>query len=326
VSHSFALDYSDPEEMEAAQLAANAQVVPLGRGPFCTRVVRVELEHLWLTRIHEGTPCLKHISLDPARAFITFLTEPGPDVIVRGLKMPADGMMRHSRDHSYYERTTGAAHWGSVSMPVEEMIAAGRALAGIDLTPPPDALVVTPPSGAFAKFQRLHSEIAVLAKDAPQIIANPQTAHGLEQSLVEALVTCLCRAEVQEQRWADQCHATVIHATVMRRFHRLLEHNPDRAIYVPEICAAIGVPERTLRLCCQEHLAMSPKHYLALRRMHLARRALLKAQSRATTVTEVAMRFGFWHFGRFATEYRALFGESPSATLRRPPDCCAVAQ
>src|SRR3954447_5031468 len=106
----------------------------------------------------------------------------------------------------------------------------------------------------------------------------------------------------------------------MRRFRRLLEANPDRAIYVPEICAAIGVPERTLRLCCQEHLGLSPKHYLTLRRMHLVHRALREAFGDDTTVTEVATRFGFWHFGRFAVTYRLIFGEPPSITLGHPPD------
>jgi AraC-like DNA-binding protein len=65
---------------------------------------------------------------------------------------------------------------------------------------------------------------------------------------------------------------------------------------------------------------MSPTRYLWLRRMHLARRALRMADPEATTVTEIATNYGFWELGRFSVAYRALFGESPSASLRRPPD------
>jgi transcriptional regulator GlxA family with amidase domain len=96
-----------------------------------------------------------------------------------------------------------------------------------------------------------------------------------------------------------------------------VEANPEQPLYIPEICKAIRVASRTLRMCCQEHLGMGPKRYLLLRRMHLARRALRQAASDARSVTDIATRFGFWQLGRFAVEYQSLFGESPSATLRR---------
>jgi AraC-like DNA-binding protein len=64
---------------------------------------------------------------------------------------------------------------------------------------------------------------------------------------------------------------------------------------------------------------MGPIRYLNLRRMHLVRRALLRADP-SKTVTQVATDHGFWELGRFAVGYRALFGESPSATLHRPSE------
>ena len=106
---------------------------------------------------------------------------------------------------------------------------------------------------------------------------------------------------------------------VMRRFERFLEENQGRPIYVAEICAAIGVADRTLRLHSLEHLGMSPHRYLWLRRMHLARRALALADPTTKTVTELANDRGFGELGRFSVTYRKLFGESPSATLRRAP-------
>lgn len=61
---------------------------------------------------------------------------------------------------------------------------------------------------------------------------------------------------------------------------------------------------------------MSPHRYLWLRRMNLARRALLHADPTARIVTEIANNYGFAELGRFAVSYRKLFGESPSVTLR----------
>ena len=98
---------------------------------------------------------------------------------------------------------------------------------------------------------------------------------------------------------------------------RLVEDNPEQPLYIPEVSKAIGVSSRTLQVCCQENLGMGPKHYLLLRRMHLARRALRGAQPDTASVTEIATRYGFWQLGRFAVEYQSLFGESPSATLAR---------
>jgi AraC-like DNA-binding protein len=132
---------------------------------------------------------------------------------------------------------------------------------------------------------------------------------------VHAMVSCICGGETAE---TGSTHHR--HAAVMWRLEELLEANSDRTLYLAELCSAAAVSERTLRACCQEHLGMSPTRYLWLRRMHLARRRLRIADPTATTVTEVATKYGFWELGRFSVAYGSLFGESPSASLRRPPE------
>jgi AraC-like DNA-binding protein len=110
------------------------------------------------------------------------------------------------------------------------------------------------------------------------------------------------------------------HDMIIARFEEFMETRPGQPLYLTEICAAIGVAERTLRVACEEHLGMGPIRFLSLRRMHLVHRALQRADSSTTTVTRLATDYGFWELGRFAVAYRALFGESPSESLRRPPD------
>ena len=202
-----------------------------------------------------------------------------------------------------------------MSLPVEELAPIAEAMAAVDFTPPRDTMLVMASPSAMARLKRLHAAAGDLAENAPEIIANPDAARGLEQELIEAMVGCL---DQQERRANNLAQGQ--HAIVMRRFHRAVEEHVGEPLYIPEICRAIRVSERTLRMCCQEHLGMSPKRYLLLRRMGLARRALREAVPDATSVTAIGTRYGFWELGRFAVEYQALFGEPPSATLRRQPD------
>jgi AraC-like DNA-binding protein len=177
-------------------------------------------------------------------------------------------------------------------------------------TPRVDEEIVTPPPAAMAKLQRLHAAAGHLAEQAPEIITRPEAARGLEETLIEAMVDCLVAPERHEDTAARRRHTAII-----QRFHAAIEASVDKAVYLPELCTRIGVAGRTLRLCCQEHLGIGPKRFLLLRRMHLARRALREASADAT-VKDVATEFGFWELGRFAVEYKALFGEGPSETLR----------
>ena len=109
------------------------------------------------------------------------------------------------------------------------------------------------------------------------------------------------------------------HTAIINRFEEVVAKNCDRPLYLAEICAAVGVNERTLRACCEEHLGMGPIRYPWIRRMHLTRRALLRADPSKVTVTRIATDHGFWELGRFSVSYQALFGKSPSASLLNPP-------
>ncbi|TFG38706.1 MAG: helix-turn-helix domain-containing protein [Candidatus Aminicenantes bacterium] len=66
----------------------------------------------------------------------------------------------------------------------------------------------------------------------------------------------------------------------------------------------------------QENLGISPQAYFTLRRLDLLQRALIEANPENSSVTDIAMQYGFHELGRFASVYRRQFGELPSETLR----------
>ena len=298
----------------AATIRGGAEMTVTGRGHFAAKLIRIDLHRLWMQRFSDNLPRIGYAPGMPGRAVISFRTQPGPSLLWSGVEMQPTNVMRHSNGKNTYQRSSGSAGWGTMSLPAEEMAAAGAAMAGCDLTPPRDTLLIAPQPAALARLQRLHAAAGQLAEEGPEIIANPDAARGLEQALIEAMIGCLGKGKVGEDSMAQWQHELI-----MRRFRRVVEENPDQSLFLPEICKAIGVSDRTLRLCCQEHLGMGPKRYLLLRRLQLARRALRETAAGVATVTEIAGRYGFWHFGRFAGAYRSLFGEMPSATLHRPP-------
>ena len=170
-----------------------------------------------------------------------------------------------------------------------------------------------PQPAAMSRLLRLHEATGHLAENAPEVLAIPAVAKGMEQELICAVLACLTDTTAATSTRPSQ-------QMVIRRFEQMLEANLNEPLYMPEICAAIGVPGRTLRHLCQEHLGVSPHRYLWLRHMHQTRLALTLADPHAKTVTEIAANHGFWELGRFAVAYRRLFGEVPSVTLRRSPD------
>ena len=94
---------------------------------------------------------------------------------------------------------------------------------------------------------------------------------------------------------------------------------------VAELALFCEVPERTLQRHFVAFLGHPPLAHFRHLRLAAVREALL-APSNGTSVTEIATSFGFAHLGRFAAEYRRLFGETPSATLARAPVLAREAQ
>ena len=87
--------------------------------------------------------------------------------------MQMTNIIRHSEGRDYFRRS-GSACFGAMSLPVEEMATAGEAIVGCDLTPPKDALSVTPSPLAMAKLQRLHAAAGRWLKTLPRSLPIPR--------------------------------------------------------------------------------------------------------------------------------------------------------
>ncbi len=104
---------------------------------------------------------------------------------------------------------------------------------------------------------------------------------------------------------------------IVRKAESVARLQSGEILHIGIISQYCGVSERTLRNAFRTTCGKTPYRHLRDLRMQETRRALLDAEPASTTVTAVATRFGFYELGRFSVEYRSIFGESPSETLRR---------
>lgn len=104
---------------------------------------------------------------------------------------------------------------------------------------------------------------------------------------------------------------------IVREVERYLDQNCDRPIHVSEICENIRVRRRTLYRAFDEAVGTGPIEFLRAKRLSMVHLRLRQARPEETGVVEIATELGFLELGRFAQQYRTLFGEYPRETLRR---------
>jgi len=103
---------------------------------------------------------------------------------------------------------------------------------------------------------------------------------------------------------------------IVRRVINAIEDDPGRRWTPAELAELAGVGVRRLQQGFREYVGQTPFQYLHEVRLGRAHRDLIDRDS-ASTVTEIALRWGFTHTGRFAADYRQRYGRSPSETLSR---------
>jgi AraC-like DNA-binding protein len=313
------VDFSDPESLEAAlQSTAQAEILPTARGQFQAQATQIGMDKLRMQRFQVKLPQIVTVATASDRKSVGFLVEEtSPDLFHCGLKVEPGDIVVYGNE-VLHQRSGSDFRYGTMSLSVEEFPAICRAIIGREFLEETRRRIVRPHPELMSRLLKVHKVVEQLAHGAADRLDHPQVRRALEQRLVHIMVRCLAGAA------GIQSVGAIRHEAIMVRFEEYLEANPGSPVYLAEVCAAIGVSERTLRASCEEHLGMGPIRFLTLRRMHLAHRALLRADASNATVTRIVTDQGFWELGRFSAAYRALFGAMPSETLRRKADPIAT--
>lgn len=104
---------------------------------------------------------------------------------------------------------------------------------------------------------------------------------------------------------------------VVRMCCELVQASPQMPISIAQLSGRLGISRRSLQTCFHESVGMSPGRFLRSLRLNDVRLGLSRYGAMPRSVRDVATDCGFWHWSQLSSDYRDLFGELPSATLRR---------
>ncbi len=128
-------------------------------------------------------------------------------------------------------------------------------------------------------------------------------------SVASMLVTGLLLAAVPE----DVAASGSMRPRTVHRVIEAIEADPARAWSPADLAEIAGVSVRRLQQAFREHVGTTPFGHLHDVRLERVHDDLV--HGRGSTVTDVALRWGVSHLGRFAAAYRKKYGELPSQTF-----------
>jgi AraC family ethanolamine operon transcriptional activator len=305
--------FTEAEDFEAAFREEGCLgLLVTGRGAFRARLTQVALHRLRLSAAEEYLPRIAFVAVPADMVLIMLPCGNGPPPVWGGIGMRTSDIMTVGAGQRLHTRTDGPSRSGSIWLPAAELVRYGSALTGAIFAVPSAARWLLLRPAMRRHLRHLHAAGIGAVESRSNAFIGAEAAHGLEQQLIEALVESLSKGSALEVT-----ATTRRHQDLAVRFEALLETQPERYLPMAEICAALGVSAQILRICCQEQLGMGLTEYVRRRRMQLVHRALRNGDPDAASISAVARRYGFRGLGRFAADYRALFGELPSTTLRR---------
>ncbi len=132
----------------------------------------------------------------------------------------------------------------------------------------------------------------------------------LEDLLMSSLITALVDNQTKRGPYQGQYNKYVEIAA------EYLTANLKSPIQSKILAKISGVSYRTLSRAFIKRFGITPLGFLRERRLYAAREQLIRSSPYEVTISNVAEEFGFNNLGNFSIQYKKLFGESPSETVR----------
>lgn len=167
-------------------------------------------------------------------------------------------------------------------------------------------------NGASASWWRMAKHFIEEMECSRELYGHVFFTRDLESALIKGLI--LAQPNNYSEELRQFLGVKLPHYLV--RAKDFIHVNAREELHLDDIENAAGVSRFKLFEGFKKYFEMSPMAYLKKHRLTAVRQEILEDAS-ARNISVIAMGWGFTHLGRFSTEYRKLFDETPSMTLQR---------
>jgi len=258
--------FSEASDFEQAlQSAVDIHVIVTGGIGFSARLTQVELQRLRIWENHERAPRIGFLTIPPNVLLALFSIGDQPSPTWSGRSLPKGEILTCDAGHRLHMRTAGPSRWGVISLPAEEFRGYFNRLTGQALTMHSLAQPCCASAAGCKLVRRLYTTAVRAAGRRPQTIVDLEAAHGMEQQLIHALVTCLS-AGTTEGAIGHRCQDFVAD------LEDTLRNETGRDADPTALPTELALSDEGLRRCCEQILGISPSDYVQLYLADSARR------------------------------------------------------
>jgi len=285
-------------------------ITQIGTGEFLTDSALVSSRDTALYRVQVGVRSVGVTVLDPDYlAFVIPVSWQG-EYILNGEAARSTRIYMPGDSKSFYIRGDSRETFGVVLRRDQfiETVAALRGIGPEDVNPNETTIELT---SAAANILRLRLAM-ILDQHENELMC---------QSLDKELFGLITDAYLSGCPEADSKPGRIQSPErIVRKAEERFMAAEGEAISLADLCAAAGVSKSALYTAFHNICGEPPLEYFRKRRLMRARTILLNTSPGWGAVKRAALDVGLTELGRFSVEYRRLFGESPSATLRKAVD------
>lgn len=274
----------------------------------------------WVQVVPAGRVAIQQVQIGGAS---TFVGDGTPDAITIGI--PVNSSRRVRIDGEPIEENSFIL--GKQGQPFT--FAAGQATCWAGIHIPADHASLTPglleslqgKEGTYTRTQLPYIAKARLlvarlfADDDGVVLVDPAAVRALEEEIVSTISHTLEASDRFDQRRTGRPRFP--RGRIVARTLQVIEENEGQPLFLGDLCRAAQVSERTLRNVFKEYFGVGPMRLLKVNQLSEIRSALIEADPRTQTISSIVGRFGIWDFSSFARNYKALYNETASETMRR---------